>query len=272
MVNIQKSIPNVLTIAGSDPCAGAGIQADIKTISACGCYAVSVITALTAQNTRGVSHIHRFPVSIVWKQLKALADDTRINAVKIGMLPDTAIVENIVKAIDQFSLGNIVLDPVMVSSSGKPLIDPAALVALKSSLAPKATLITPNLDEANILLKETIHKEKLGHYTQKLAMTLGTSVLLKGGHLAGNTTTDTLFDIGTETLYSFKSERIKTKNLHGTGCTLSSSIASYLASGHPLPEAVGLAKEYIQQAIVHARHLNAGSGNGPLHHFWKQDF
>ncbi|ETN96561.1 bifunctional hydroxymethylpyrimidine kinase/phosphomethylpyrimidine kinase [Zhouia amylolytica] len=264
----KQSIPNILTIAGSDPSGGAGIQADIKTISACGCYATSVITSLTAQNTLGVSQIQTLPYEFVQEQLNLILKDIEINAIKIGMLANAAIVEGVADCLQMHPSPLIVLDPVLISSSGKKLLAPEAVSNLVARLFPLSTLITPNIPEAETLLGEKIDENDLAGFAQKLADKFEVSVLLKGGHLSGNYTIDTLYDITQSQHISFESRKINSGNLHGTGCTLSSAIASYLGKGYNLVSAIKKSKVFIQGAIQNADLLKAGKGNGPLHHFW----
>ena len=271
-------IPNILTIAGSDSGGGAGIQADIKAISTNGGYAASVITALTAQNTTGVQAKVDVPARFVEDQLKSVFDDIDIHAVKIGMLSAPDIIETIAQTLKAYKPQHIVLDPVMVATSGDSLITSDALDVLKSELLPLATLITPNIPEAEKLLRKSIID------TEKFAkdlITLGCpAVLLKGGHsnsedsndiLAVRTKNDTKNDENNIETDIFEAKRIETHNTHGTGCTLSSTIATYLGHRTTLKEAVRLAKAYITKAIAYSDTLNVGKGSGPVHHFWHQD-
>jgi hydroxymethylpyrimidine/phosphomethylpyrimidine kinase len=261
-------IANVLTIAGSDSGGGAGIQADLKTFSALGTFGCSVITALTAQNTRAVTAIHDVPPGFVTAQLDAVMGDIEIAAVKIGMLSRPEIIAAVAEGLRRHGATNLVLDPVMVAKSGDRLLRPEAVTALKQDLLPLARVITPNLPEAAVLLDDD---EPVVDEAGMLALaarlrTLGASaVLLKGGHLGGPTSTD-LLDDGSEPLV-LAAPRIATTNTHGTGCTLSAAIAALLARGRDLREAVAEAKAYIAGAIGAADQLSVGHGHGPVHHF-----
>ncbi len=258
----------VMTIAGSDSGGGAGIQADIKTISACGCYATSAITAITAQNTLGVFDIHPIPESILIGQIRAILDDIGTDAVKIGMLHNKRVIEIVAELLQEFNLHKVVLDPVMVATSGDKLLQDDAIACLQTSLIPKALVITPNLPEAEILLGKSICTQaQLPQFAQELAQKYDTSVLLKAGHLADDELVDILYDIKTHKTTQLKSSRVRTKNTHGTGCTLSSALASFLALGHPLSKATILAKDYLIDAIDKGKEYHIGSGHGPVHHF-----
>lgn len=269
----QKTVtPIVLTIAGSDSGGGAGIQADIKAISATGSFACSAITALTSQNTLGVSAIFPVPLEHVEKQLDAVFSDIRVSAVKIGMLADSDIIRVVAAKLRQYQPEYIVLDPVMVATSGDLLLQASAIQTLKEELLPLATVITPNLPEAAALTGGAMPDSEAG--MQKMIEALSQldtqSVLLKGGHLSGSQeSTDLLIHSGA--VQRFSVPRTQTRNTHGTGCTLSSALASYLAQGYPLPDAVRAAKAYITQAIRHADKLNIGRGHGPVHHFFALD-
>ncbi|MCM0148878.1 bifunctional hydroxymethylpyrimidine kinase/phosphomethylpyrimidine kinase [Photobacterium galatheae] len=274
--------PITLTIAGSDSGGGAGIQADIKAISATGGYACSVITALTAQNTLDVTGI--FPVSpaFVEQQLDAVFSDLKIQSVKIGMLSDASIIRVVAQKLRQYQPKFIVLDPVMVATSGDLLLEADAIATLKSELLPLATLITPNLPEAVALTRNSSHsendsricsKEKEEGEESKSALIeqlkqLNTeAILLKGGHWEQEAqSTDYL--IQKSDTVTLSAGRLHTKNTHGTGCTLSAAIASYLAQGYTLTEAVSKGKSYLTQALRHADQLQIGQGHGPVHHFY----
>mgnify|MGYP001252483354 CR=1 FL=1 len=271
-------VPIVLTIAGSDSSGGAGIQADIKAISATGSYACSVITAITAQNTLGVSGV--FPVSAkgITAQLDAVFSDLNIVAVKIGMLGNAEIIDAVSQGLQRYRPAHIVLDPVMVATSGDVLLEPQAISALKEQLLPLADIITPNLPEAAVLIGHAVgHHPSQASESDMAAMieelralttTLGTAaVLLKGGHLAAENHSDDVLITAAESAY-FHAPRILTRNTHGTGCTLSAAIASYLAQGYPLAQAVAQAKDYIGAALAHADLLRVGQGHGPVHHFF----
>ena len=236
----------VLTIAGSDPSGGAGIQQDLKTITACGCYGATVITSLTSQNTLGVQSAMAVAASVVASQLQSVLSDLRPSAVKIGMIPDREVAEAIVRSLSAID-APIVYDPVMISTSGYPLMAPDAIDYIAQHLFPLCTLITPNLPEA----------ERIGVNNLKAAY------LIKGGHADSDMMTDVLH-MTDGTTHQYTTPRIRTRNLHGTGCTLSSAIASYLALGHALPQAVALGKDYITSAIFRSVDIHIGSGNGPL--------
>ncbi|EFH75306.1 bifunctional hydroxymethylpyrimidine kinase/phosphomethylpyrimidine kinase [Vibrio cholerae] len=262
--------PIVLTIAGSDSGGGAGIQADIKAISATGGYACSVITAITAQNTQGVSAVFPLPLAVVEQQLDAVFSDIPVLAVKIGMLADAPIIALVAKKLRQYQPKWIVLDPVMISTSGHHLLAAEAVETLIRELLPLANLITPNLPEAAVLVGMT-QQEWQQNSQQGIAALrqLDTqAVLLKGGHNHQQMDSDDLL-IEVDNIYHFRAPRIATKNTHGTGCSLSSAIASYLAQGHALKEAVEKAKQYIHQTILHADQLKIGQGYGPVHHFYQ---
>lgn len=262
----MKYYPIILSIAGSDCSGGAGIQADIKTISALGGYAASAITAVTVQNTMGVRAVHSLPPEIVRGQIEAVMDDLRPDAIKIGMIDDALTVSIIADCLRKYAPPFVVYDPVMVSTSGRRLMSEKAIEEIKRELFPLTTLITPNLDEVAVLTDQRISTlQEMQQASRELAMTYHTSVLIKGGHLSGNEMCDVLYTNGDTYLY--KDLKIESKNLHGTGCTLSSSIATYLALGLPLKEAVEQAKKYITLAITAGKELTIGQGNGPLWHF-----
>lgn len=256
-----------LTIAGSDSSGGAGIQADLKTFSALGVYGASAITAITAQNTRAVTHIHDIPLDVVAGQIAAVLDDLDVGAVKIGMLSSPDIVACVAAALADYS-GPVVVDPVIVAKSGAKLLREEAIAALKEQLLPRATLITPNLPEAASLLGEAPVREVAEAERQGRALlALGSgAVLMKGGHGEGAQCTDLLLVSG-EAPLAFTAERIETRNTHGTGCTLSSAIAAELAKGLPLARAVAEAHDWLHAAIAAADTLHVGSGHGPVHHF-----
>ena len=257
-----------LTIAGSDSGGGAGIQADLKTFSACGVYGASVLTALTAQNTQGVTAIHDVPVDFIRAQMDAVFDDLAVNAVKIGMLSQVPIIEAVADGLNHHKPAAIVLDPVMVAESGDPLLAQEAEGSLVKHLFPIADVITPNLHEATRLLgcemAET--RDAMEDQARRLLAMGAKAVLLKGGHSKGADAEDCLVSGDGETVW-YSAPFIDTKNTHGTGCSLSSAIASHLALGQDLPEAVRRAKAWLSQAIAHADSLQIGSGAGPVHHF-----
>jgi len=262
--------PIVLTIAGSDSSGGAGIQADIKTLSALGVYSASVITNITAQNTCGVQAVHELPSDIIESQLNSVFNDLNIDVIKIGMLNTKTIIEQVAQALQKYRPKNIVLDPVMISSSGKQLLNNDAISALKSLLLPMVTLLTPNIPEAAVLVNSlpAKNKESMQQALFQLAKLVPESILLKGGHLPGDICTDLLLE--DRKMYEFSQTKIPTMNTHGTGCTLSSAIAAYLALGIPMQKAVGKANNYLHQAILNADQLNIGRGHGPVHHFYHQ--
>ena len=265
----NPATPVVLTIAGSDSGGGAGIQADIKSISATGSFACSAITAITSQNTLGVSAILPIPLEHVESQLDAVFGDIKVSTVKIGMLADTDIIQVVAKKLRQYQPKFIVLDPVMVATSGDLLLQESAIKSLKNSLFPLVDIITPNLPEASALTGLPIAKSESDMLSMTSALSaLGArSVLLKGGHLE-NQDESVDFLICENAVTRLCSPRINTKNTHGTGCTLSSAIASYLAQGKTLETAVSLAKNYISQAITQADELCIGRGHGPVNHFF----
>lgn len=265
----QDTPPIVLTIAGSDSGGGAGIQADIKTISATGGYACSVITAITSQNTLGVSAIHPIPVEHIESQLEAVFSDLNVVAVKVGMLADSEIIEMVAKKIRQYQPQYLVIDPVMVATSGDLLLKHQAIEVLKRELLPLADLVTPNLPEAAALVSSDVPRteDDMGAMIEDLRSLGAQAVLLKGGHLESDTNSNDLL-IEAHSCDLLRARRFATKNTHGTGCTLSSAIASYLAQGNRLHKAVYLGKQYISQAISHADELEVGQGHGPVHHFF----
>ena len=269
----NKRIPNVLTIAGTDPSGGAGIQADLKAFSAAGAYGMSVITAVVAQNTQGVRAFQALDPEFVFDQAAAVFEDVQVDAVKIGMVANAGIIEAITKALDQYTdkaTCPVVLDPVMVAKSGDSLLDADTEGALREQLVPRSTLITPNLPEASVLLDldaEMNSLDQMQENADKL-LALGCDwVLLKGGHLEGHTSelsTDIL--IGPDTRVELTAPRIATTNDHGTGCTLSAAIAARLPR-MDMESAVREAKDYLTAALKHADQLNVGHGHGPVHHF-----
>ena len=265
------SMPIALTIAGSDSSGGAGIQADLKTFAALGVYGASVITALTAQNTNGVSGIHDVPADFVAAQLDAVFGDLDVRAVKIGMVSRRDVVETIVAALDRWKPKHIVVDPVMVATSGDRLLSPDAIDALSKTLFPRATIITPNLLEAAALLDElvAVRESDIEAQGRRLLAFACRAVLIKGGHGAGAESVD--FLIAKDSIIRLAATRVATKNTHGTGCTLSSAIAAGLAKGESLEQAVRAAKIYVTAAIAAAGKLGVGHGHGPVHHFHRFD-
>lgn len=260
--------PAALTIAGSDSGGGAGIQADIKTFSALGVYGTSVITSITAQNTLGVRGIQAVNPEILKGQLDAVFEDITFDAVKIGMLHNKTAAEIVVGTIDKFSPSYIILDPVMISTSGNKLLQDDAIEIIVRELFHRVTLVTPNIDEAEYLSGISISSEKeMGMAAEKLLAAGCHAVLMKGGHLKGKEMIDILF-VENSAPVRLSTEIIETTNGHGTGCTLSSAIAAYLALGNNLPDAVRLAKEYITCAIEAGKEVRTGHGHGPLNHFF----
>ncbi|MDB5611812.1 MAG: bifunctional hydroxymethylpyrimidine kinase/phosphomethylpyrimidine kinase [Bradyrhizobium sp.] len=261
------TIPVALTIAGSDSSGGAGIQADLKTFAALGVYGASVITALTAQNTSGVSGIHQVPSDFVTAQMDAVFGDLDVKAVKIGMVAQFATIDAIVAGLARWSPNHIVLDPVMVATSGDRLLDQDAVEALRTGLIPRASLITPNLPEAAALLDEPVAVSEAGIESQgKRLLAMGCMmVLIKGGHGQGAESIDYL--VSGNGILALAAPRIATKNTHGTGCSLSSAIAAGLAKGEGMETAVRNAKAWISAAISAADRLDVGHGHGPIHHF-----
>ena len=255
----------ILSIAGSDSGGGAGIQADLKTIAALGCYGMTAITAITAQNTLGVTGIQPITPDMLAAQIKAVVTDIGVDAIKIGMLPSLEAVRVVAEAIQAYKLSRVVLDPVMVSTSGDALIAPSAIDVLVKELFPLVTVITPNLDEASLLLHRKVQvRADLDLAAHDLCHLGARATLVKGGHLAGDEVTDVLLCGGE--LHRFSSTRIASINTHGTGCTLSSAIACYLGMGYPLGEAVTLARSYTLQAIAAGSQAKTGTGHGPLNH------
>ena len=259
-----------VTIAGSDSGGGAGIQADLKTFSALGVYGASVLTALTAQNTLGVTAIADIEPDFITAQMDAVFSDLKVKAVKIGMLSKTGVIEAVASGLDRYGLKNTVLDPVMVATSGDRLIDQSAVSHLQQFLFPRALLITPNLLEAAALTEQPVaqNQNEMLEQGQMLLAQGARAVLMKGGHGQSETCTDLL--INAQGFEAFSSPRIPTRNTHGTGCTLSSAIAAGLAKGLALREAVQEAKHYLTGALKAADQLQIGQGHGPVHHFHAQ--
>ncbi|MEX2127828.1 MAG: bifunctional hydroxymethylpyrimidine kinase/phosphomethylpyrimidine kinase [Xanthobacteraceae bacterium] len=266
-------IPIALTIAGSDSGGGAGIQADLKTFSALGVYGASVITALTAQNTLGVSAIHDVPPEFITAEMEAVYSDLKVAATKIGMLSQSGAIEAVAAGLERHKAQNVVLDPVMVAASGDRLLAQDAEATLKRLLFPRALVITPNLHEAAALLDGplAITEGEMREQAERIRALGARAVLIKGGHAKGADAVDLFVDEhGARRLVA---RRYETVNTHGTGCTLSSAIAAFLARGVKLFEAVTLAKNYVTEAIAAADQLSVGHGHGPVHHFdamWKR--
>lgn len=264
-----NSYPCVLTIAGTDPSGGAGIQADIKVISALGCYAASVITALVAQNTQGVLSTYDITPTFVKEQIDAVFNDLTILAVKIGMLHNEGIMRVVANTLNTYQPPYVVVDPVMVAKSGHPLLNHDAIDAMKKNIFPIASLVTPNIPEAERLADIKIHSQHDMECAAKtIALQHNIDVLLKGGHLGGEESVDVLFQKASNQLTWHHTARIHTKNTHGTGCSLSSAIAAYLAQGLFMPSAIEKAKKYLTDAIKSGSKINIGKGNGPVDHFY----
>ena len=273
--NIQNSefkiqnYPRVLTIAGSDSGGGAGIQADIKSISANGCFAASAITAITAQNTLGVNAVEGLSIDIIEGQIEAVLSDIGTDSIKIGMLHSAEVVQCVARMLRKYNIKDVVLDPVMVSTSGHKLIEDDAIEVMRTELMPLARVITPNIPEAKILLGEHIDNQSaLPQAARRLAEKYHVSVLLKAGHLVNDELIDVFYNRETDEVIYLSARRIDTPNTHGTGCTLSSALAAQLAKGLPLTEAVRAAKTYINEAIIHGANYTIGHGHGPVSHFY----
>ena len=264
----RYTYPSVLTIAGFDGSGGAGIQGDIKTISALGCFATSVLTALPVQNTTGVKTIYPIPYQAVKEQIETIVEDIYPDAIKIGMVHTSELVDTIVNALQQYPAIPVVFDPVMVATSGHKLINDETIQTIIEKLFLLADIITPNLDEANTLAQMNIETVSDMYQAGEKIKKLGArNILIKGGHLK-TTPLTSLFFTHDGQVHEFHFEKYDTNNTHGSGCTLSSAIASYLASGKSLLEAVTLGQAYIQQAIYHGKDVAIGKGNGPLNHFF----
>lgn len=269
-------IPNVLTIAGVDPSGGAGILADVKAMSALGGYGCAVVAALTAQNTQAVTHIHPVPVDFVGAQIDTLFDDVTIHACKIGMLGQAPVIRIVADKLGRRCPAHVVLDPVMVAKSGDMLLQRSAVGELREALLPLATMITPNLPEAGVLLETGAAQniKEMRQHAEKLRRLINHNghrwVFLKGGHLPGSDTTDLLHD--GDVMIELPGHRIDTRNTHGTGCTLSAALATLLAKGLTAQESAQEAKRYLIRAIEESGQLSVGHGHGPVHHFhafWK---
>jgi hydroxymethylpyrimidine/phosphomethylpyrimidine kinase len=257
-----------VTIAGSDPSGGAGIQADLKTFSALGVYGASVVTALTAQNTRSVQAIHDVPPAFVGEQIDSVFSDLAVDAVKIGMLSRPAVIAAVADGLARYEVGKIVLDPVMVATSGDRLLALEAVDSLRRLLIPRALVVTPNLPEAAALLDEPMaeSEEAMRRQAERILALGPRAVLVKGGHAAGRESVDLLLDAEGR-FARYAAARIETPNTHGTGCTLSAAIAAGLAKGFALADAVAAAKDYVSAAIRASGRLAVGGGRGPVHHF-----
>ncbi|NGO64820.1 bifunctional hydroxymethylpyrimidine kinase/phosphomethylpyrimidine kinase [Rhizobium daejeonense] len=260
-------IPNVLSIAGSDPSGGAGIQADLKTFSALGVYGMAALTALTAQNTTGVSGVHAVPAEFVADQIRMVFADVRVDAVKIGMIANAGIARAVAGVLEDHPDVPVVLDPVMIAKGGTALLDASAVTALTECLLPLATLLTPNLPEAAALLgvEEALDRATMAEQGAALVALGPAAVLVKGGHLEGPESPDVL--VAKEGTHWFEAPRFLTKNTHGTGCSLSSAVAAGLAKGLPPTDAIAAAKSWLAGAVAASGDLSVGSGHGPVHHF-----
>jgi hydroxymethylpyrimidine/phosphomethylpyrimidine kinase len=259
-----------VTIAGSDSSGGAGIQADLKTFAALGVYGASVITALTAQNTERVAAIRHVPPDFIAAQIDAVFSDLDVGAVKVGMVSQAASVEVVARSLVRYKVANVVVDPVMIATSGDRLLAPDAVGALRRMLIPRALLLTPNLPEAAALTGASLarNEQEMEVQARELLALGARYVLIKGGHGSGDESVDLL--IGQGEVVRLAAARIATKNTHGTGCTLSSAIAAGLAKGRDLLAATQDAKAYVSAAIANADRLEIGHGHGPLHHFYRQ--
>ncbi len=265
----MKSKNTVLTIAGVDPSSGAGIFADCKTISSLGSYALCVVSAVTCQNTCKVTDIQPINVDIIEEQINLLVQDFRVDAVKIGMLFSNDIINKVSDCITKYNLKNIVLDPVMISTSGNALLKNDAIDSLKEKLFPKASIITPNLPEAEFLLQRKItSQDELPKIAEQLALKYNSSVLIKAGHFESEFLTDVFLDFDDKTISYYQSKKIISKNTHGTGCTLSSAIASFISQGYDKKSAIKQAHDYLFEAILAAKDNNFGNGHGPVEHFY----
>ncbi|MBI2171902.1 MAG: bifunctional hydroxymethylpyrimidine kinase/phosphomethylpyrimidine kinase [Chloroflexi bacterium] len=261
----MPSLPTAMTIAGSDSGGGAGIQADLKTFAALGVYGTSALTAITAQNTLGVTAIHEIPTEVIAAQIEAIVTDIGADAVKTGMLSSSAVIRTVARELKRRRVTRLVVDPVMVAKGGDRLLQEEAVEALRTVLLPLATVVTPNTPEAEVLTGMTIRNNKDAREAARRIAAMGAkSVVVKGGHLEGREAVDTLYD--GSGFQEFTAERIPTKNTHGTGCTFASAIAAGLAKGLSVPEAVAAAKDYVTSAIK--ADLQIGHGHGPLDHFW----
>lgn len=266
--NRLKSYTRCLSIAGSDPSGGAGLQADLKTFSALGCYGMTAVVAVVDENTVGVTGVHPIPVDFVTGQIRSCLDDIGADAIKIGMLHSKELILAVKETLHRYPGIPVVLDPVMVATSGDPLLQSDAIATLRECLIPTATVITPNIPEAQILLgRKLTSSDELPDAARELSQGRKVSVFLKAGHLEENTLTDILYDASTDTIHRMVSSKILTVNTHGTGCTLSSAIASFLAKGNSLPDACRMAKAYISEAIASGAAYAIGHGHGPVNHF-----
>lgn len=265
---LNYSYPIVLTIAGSDSGGGAGIQADLKTISALGCYGTSAITAITAQNTIEITNLFELPVTVVTAQIKAVIEDIKPHAIKIGMIPNAALLQAISDLLSLYPEIPVILDPVMIATSGRRLVGQNTIELMKTVLIPLTVLVTPNLDEAAVLADMEISTVAQMKIAAHKILSFGShAVLIKGGHLKGSNFYDVYLDkTGRE--ISYENDAIYSQNTHGTGCTLSSAIASFTARNMELPEAIKKAESYVHSAIFEGLDVKTGKGKGPLNHFY----
>jgi len=269
MNDVKKHYKRALTIAGSDPSGGAGIQADLKPFAACGCYGASAIVAVVDENTVGVTGVHPVPVDFVVGQIRSVLDDIGADAVKIGMLHSSELIRAVRDTLSGYDIRNVVLDPVMVATSGDPLLEQQAIDTLRDELVPHVRVITPNIPEAEILLGRRIADQReLPEAARALSCGGRVSVLLKAGHLHDEELVDIFYDAESDCIVPLRSRRLATPNTHGTGCTLSSALAAHLAQGLPLVEAATRAKEYVAAAIAAGAAYEIGHGHGPVHHFF----
>lgn len=267
-MNEKKQYRRALTIAGSDPSGGAGLQADLKTFSALGVYGMSAVVAVVDENTVGVTGVHPVPDIFVAGQIRSCLDDIGADAVKIGMLHSSELIRIVRDTLAPYAISNVVLDPVMVATSGDPLLESSAVATLRDELIPTVGVITPNVPEAEILVGSKIDRqEQLPDLARELSQGNKVSVLLKAGHLTGDSLTDIFYNAKTGKMTPLSSPRVETVNTHGTGCTLSSAFAAFLAHGASLDEAAHRAKEYISAAISAGASYVIGHGHGPVHHF-----
>ncbi|WP_308501373.1 bifunctional hydroxymethylpyrimidine kinase/phosphomethylpyrimidine kinase [uncultured Alistipes sp.] len=267
----MKHYKRALTIAGSDPSGGAGIQADLKTFSACGCFGTSAIVAVVDENTVGVTGVHPIPVEFVTGQIRSVLDDIGTDAVKIGMLHSSELIRAVRDTLARYAIRNVVLDPVMVATSGDPLLQQEAISTLRDELIPTVRIITPNIPEAELLLGRKIDRQdSLPEAARELSRNGGgVSVFLKAGHLHDEELVDIFYNAEEDRILPLRSRRLATRNTHGTGCTLSSALAAFLARGCSLDEAATQAKEYIAGAIEAGAAYEIGHGHGPVHHFYR---
>lgn len=265
----MKKYARALSIAGSDPSGGAGIQADLKTFSALRCFGMTALTAVVDENTVGVTGVHPVPVPFVSGQIRSCLDDIGADAVKIGMLHSSELIEAVCETLLRYDIKNIVLDPVMVATSGDPLLQDDAVKTLQNVLIPHVRVITPNIPEAEILLGSKItSQDMLPEAARALSGGRRVSVMLKAGHLSDGTVADVFYNAETDRTSVLCSQRVDTRNTHGTGCTLSSAFAAFLARGYQLDDAAKAAKDYIAAAIKAGADYQIGKGHGPVHHFW----